>query len=1331
VADNGILFTDLLHLGAISLTTPEGLLNVLDQKPDLDDLTETSRIKPIDCARRFVAKRYHLMKELQEDNSKEDVFYDKEFDETPYSIVENYKSDKRKMNAELFLEFLAENLVQRHGCPPNQSRELAETLVFGKKKVKDGEYAILELHSRLPRDDDSDSGIKTLVGTDAVKREYYRRKNNHWIRDSTVSDENFIDNNTLFCNISNKCVKNMPIKTCDTEADASDRMREIAIKKMQNEFHSRFDESTRNIQEELTKKIEAASEQLIKLRRLATVEQIRFSLKQYEMGKYAVQDGDPIVSPYARVRDLIFAQADFAKRQNDIFAFVEAFCREPIPEREDTHWFYCKETNVKLMPMSLYELCCGFIDGKYVDALNEVCRKYGEIGDDGDAIVDKYSGYILRKIEYSEEEGYDEAGFKIVSHDIIEKDAATVLIEGLAHKKRVFEDERSELIYRILDFLSYKVGIATEDLEPSVFPLSTELIEKLVKPKEKYEAFAERAKKEGKLLPPYSNYYNQNIIFIVCSVLFVCIQTAIPSFKSNRVVPGCIKSFEGYPATGIENISGIQFLACLLLKSKSSSAPWNSIEQLTVTKLTRGIKDMIEKNIIVRDDIVKRYATKSEYIELFPEITIPKEHAIQKWTHFMPPVVPFQIRDRLHPPAAHLKSEMLEQMRHTNRQQHETIFVYKSKALLHGYGVIEAIHAIIAQKEVFLKTSAKLPFLENACCNEAGINPIRYFIAQEDESKTIQKYIGVVHSIENHLEEIRTLSSAAMLHHSLNTNLTFADLPQGKYDINIYAAFIYYCKLDTNAPIPEDLLSIMSAKPAQYRETWSLEEKIEFFRRNGKTYSGADLDALMKIVNHRNLVKIYQPTPFLQIPALKEFLEHLERVATREDGAPVVEIPLIEKLENVLDSYRPTEMYSEPTDKLSTLKTYLKKSNRDMLKEIIGFMEEFGKQSATELDRFQTHFEKCTEWKLESKDSFDHDDSLHASTTYIKNAVYNMIKGWPSILLNRIHFKNVPRHWGFSELHRQDIKHCLNSYYDVLQPFKDDKTILLLLKEIQSKTDLHTLLQMIPNFTPIHKDGNTYYSLMDKEAIFLLNQYLYFSVFYEYVREADNPDLLFKDINLKKQTQRLRNAENANSLNFVNSVVGEEEESGFAEEYGEYVLNEVEIEIGNQETLKTRICELLAVFIGIQIKEKSVIHFSYKDISAKMQKSRTQEKKAITDFFKHMERDERLMENMKKKLKLGRWDVGNQKGLVDYDATAYERERNEQLARAGYGELADDVFGLHDMGEAEVVRGIDDLEAEGRRLMEADDPEGFTLGMLPEEYADNYDETENDREDDW
>jgi hypothetical protein len=131
------------------LITPNKLLDGIS-KPYVADMGEVEKIKPMDCARRFLTKKYHSIKELQKDNNAGEIYYEEEYDDTPYYLLKKYADKKKSMVNELFLEFLAENLIQKHDCPPSNAKELAATLIMGKKKISEGEYAILELRPSLP-----------------------------------------------------------------------------------------------------------------------------------------------------------------------------------------------------------------------------------------------------------------------------------------------------------------------------------------------------------------------------------------------------------------------------------------------------------------------------------------------------------------------------------------------------------------------------------------------------------------------------------------------------------------------------------------------------------------------------------------------------------------------------------------------------------------------------------------------------------------------------------------------------------------------------------------------------------------------------------------------------------------------------------------------------------------------------------------------------------------------------------------------------------------------------------------------------------------------------
>ena len=108
-------------------------------------------------------------------------------------------------------------------------------------------------------------------------------------------------------------------------------------------------------------------------------------------------------------------------------SFASQYTRNPLVEQleEDQHWLYCKETNTKLLPMTLFELAKTFVSGEnYNDKLDQLCNDHGR--EEGGDIVDKHSGFVLRKSDFQEEEMFDDSGFRITTHSLLEKELGDV-----------------------------------------------------------------------------------------------------------------------------------------------------------------------------------------------------------------------------------------------------------------------------------------------------------------------------------------------------------------------------------------------------------------------------------------------------------------------------------------------------------------------------------------------------------------------------------------------------------------------------------------------------------------------------------------------------------------------------------------------------------------------------------------------------------------------------------------------------------------------------------------------------------------------------------------
>ena len=319
------------------------------------------------------------------------------------------------------------------------------------------------------------------IEADARKKiQYYRRLKGTWVKDKDIDEEAFLDTNTIFCNVSEKCYKNPTNNVCEPADDAYERMKTIAKKKMMGEFDNRYNVNVEELEKQLEEAIHNGLKMIKKLQSLDEIKMFKPTRLAFALGNMA-DVNDIIISPHMKLRDIVLGQDDFVKKQSDICRFTETYCREPMVDNldEDQNWLYCKDTNTKLFPVSIHTLAKTFISGgDYLRKLDELCNSVGIMSDDGDAIVDKHSGFVMRKIDFSAEEGFDEAGFRITTHDIIEKDLGEVLMEQNKKKeKRVFENEVAEVIFNVANTVCRNIDIPIDSIEDLILIMSRELFD--------------------------------------------------------------------------------------------------------------------------------------------------------------------------------------------------------------------------------------------------------------------------------------------------------------------------------------------------------------------------------------------------------------------------------------------------------------------------------------------------------------------------------------------------------------------------------------------------------------------------------------------------------------------------------------------------------------------------------------------------------------------------------------------------------------------------------------------------------------------------------------
>ncbi len=211
---------------------------------------------------------------------------------------------------------------------------------------------------------------------------------------------------------------------------------------------------------------------------------------------------------------------------------------------------------------------------------------------------------------------------------------------------------------------------------------------------------------------------------------------------------------------------------------------------------------------------------------------------------------------------------------------------------------------------------------------------------------------------------------------------------------------------------------------------------------------------------------------------------------------------------------------------------------------------------------------------------------------------------------------------------------------------------------------------------------------------------------------SDDPELLHTDIEENKRARRTNIRNRADMVESLQTIG----ESDLDEEEADYMANmtEVSIKIGDLQDFKRRTAQLLVAFLEIDQDNKNSIDLTYNKISEKMNRSKQTEKKMITDFFRDMESDERQVKFLEKTYKMGRWNVGMQKGLVQYDKSTYDRERGEIIERLNGTNAVDDDVAI-------MERDIYEIDQDEAAAVEDEyDNEANDITELGEEYEDDY-----------
>jgi hypothetical protein len=923
-----------------------------------------------------LAKNYPNQEAIEEDNDTDQpIYFDKKYDSTDYAFIDSYREQQEAMSNADFLMFLVDELIKKKKMTYEQAKKEAEAIMVGPgmRPVNDGDYAVVEEDEYV----EPSASSEDVLGTTETRFLYYKRENGKWVRDTSIPDMVPSSDRNYFCNVNRDCIPLAMEAARDfvsqageiggsggdtvmadmTSKEGANAIKKAFLDKMKAEFDVKYQVTRENFMEFVNRKFEYDLKNIVRISEIQHKEFYKYNDRKYKLGFQAPStitgnadvdadtgaDFDALISPMEPLKDKIIAQTDFVKRQYDIHQFITSFTRKANEIMdEDPNWLYCIKSNAKLLPSFYENIAIAFLQGASGGAnslsvvIDTICKERGTISDDGESWVDKYSGALIKKIEHITEEGFDEAGFRLVTRDIIEADLGEGVLNvakptnaakgsggsggsggeggltGISILEK-YDSPNARIINNIVTTLTGYMGIDLHSEREFIIQHTLTLLESSVPTEDKYREKSERLFREkGKHLPPYKEIFFQTLLLLTLCYLGISIQCVIPSPKTRKTHAGCIRSFSGYPIDGDGDISGLMYIACIAYKIKTSIEPWNTLKSFKKEgDILAKMKTLMDTTILTKPAIKERLQVKRDYLQTVKSAdgggeAIPEDLSILRWGNFMPPMKSLDNMPTPQNVAAEFTNQLINDMKRGYQGQHEKLAVLESKCQYFGLSIQQMIHHVVKNSSPLLLNMASEPFLENACCNEPidrrSKRVIDYFMEREQNIHHHNRIIGFLSKTSR---DMSRMTRAKTINDNRNTRFQYPNIPASFNEQTIYRAFIHYCRMNhqyagsgsesTANPVATAvalylhpaLREICPPKPAAWSSADTIEMKIASLKKDSNIFDETSLTRLLKAVNGYKMVdagyKILasvRPQENTQFQRFQDAVLHLERCDT-------------------------------------------------------------------------------------------------------------------------------------------------------------------------------------------------------------------------------------------------------------------------------------------------------------------------------------------------------------------------------------------------------------------------------------------------------------------
>jgi hypothetical protein len=186
-----------------------------------------------DCKSYEFAKMYRSEEALIDDNDNT-IYFDKMYDDTNYNIKDDFNNALLSKTDEESIAYLTEQLMKKYKIPQDKAAYQAETLIVGKKKVMDGQYAVLLKENQTNE-----------------PNEYYVREKDVWtlVPDFNKDNVNISTDANILCNLQKNCIS--VYNKCESIQKVDAELKDNILNSIIGEFDKSYELSNKNYKKKI------------------------------------------------------------------------------------------------------------------------------------------------------------------------------------------------------------------------------------------------------------------------------------------------------------------------------------------------------------------------------------------------------------------------------------------------------------------------------------------------------------------------------------------------------------------------------------------------------------------------------------------------------------------------------------------------------------------------------------------------------------------------------------------------------------------------------------------------------------------------------------------------------------------------------------------------------------------------------------------------------------------------------------------------------------------------------------------------------------------------